>query len=68
MRVTAAELDDITEEDFGEYERVRQSGVCNMWSQDVERIAGIDSTTKLGIMKHYKALCAKWPLIRELKS
>ena len=58
-----AELSDITADDFTRYEDVRVSGVCNMWSPNAERIAGISTETKLGIMKHYKALCDQWPHI-----
>ena len=68
MRPTAAELEEISADDFTRYEDVRVSGACNMWSSDVERRAGISTETKLGIMKHYRALCAKWPHIRNLEA
>ena len=66
MRHTAAKLDDITEEDFVAYESVRRSGICNMWSNEVEDITDITTETKLGIMKQYEALYAKWPHVRNL--
>ena len=59
-------LKDITKEDFAAYEGVRESGILNMWSSQVEDIAGITKETKLAIMKHYGELCAKWPTIRDL--
>ena len=59
-------LEDITKGDFAAYEDVRESGILNMWSSQVEDIAGITKETKLAIMKHYGELCSKWPDIREL--
>ncbi len=60
------ELEDITQENFQSYEDVRQSGVTNMLSPAVQSFAGFDKETHLAIMKHYGALCAKWPAIRDL--
>ena len=68
MRHTTAELDDITEEDFAAYEEVREAGYCNMWSPEVEDYASISKEAHLGIIKHYEALCAKWPHIRNLET
>ena len=60
------ELEGITKEDFQAYEKVRQSGITNMLSPDVESLASINKKTHLAIMKHYGELCTKWPDIREL--
>ncbi len=60
------ELEDITMEDFQAYEEVRQSGVTNMLSPDVQDLAGISKETHAAIMEHYGELCTKWPAIREL--
>ena len=60
------ELEDISIEDFQAYEEVRTSGVTNMLSSQVRELAGIDKDTHAAIMKHYSALFAKWPAIRDL--
>ena len=60
------ELEDITIDDFQAYEEVRQSGVTNMLSPDVESLASISKEVHLAILEHYSELCAKWPDIREL--
>ena len=62
------ELQDITMDDFQAYEGVRESGVTNMLSPDVQDLAGISKEVHAAIMKHYSALCAKWPAIRDLSS
>ena len=60
------ELKDITLEDFQAYEEVRQSGVTNMLSPDVQDLADISKEVHLAIMERYGELCTKWPDIREL--
>ena len=57
-------IDEITWEDFAAYERVRKSGVCNMWSRDVQLLAGIDKEIHVAIISHYTELDAKWPEVR----
>lgn len=59
------ELEDISKEDFQAYEDIRQSGVVNMLSSQVEDFAGISKEVKVGIMQHYSALNEKWPDIRK---
>lgn len=61
------ELDEIGIADFQAYEDVRQSGVCNMLSSEVEDLAGISRETKAGIMKWYAELCKKYPTVRDLE-
>jgi hypothetical protein len=60
-------MTDVTQEDFEAYEDVRLSGVTNMWSRDVETLAGISDDTHLSIMSNYKDLCDRWPEVRDLK-
>ena len=60
------ELEDITMGDFQAYEEVRQSGVTNMLSPDVQDLADISKEVHVAIMEHYVKLCAKWPAIRDL--
>lgn len=57
---------EITKREFEAYERVRDSGVTNMWSSRVQSLAGIDKETHIAIIKHYSALCAKWPDVRKV--
>ena len=59
-------LDDIAKEDFEAYEHVRISGVTNMLSPDVRELAGISRDVHYTILRHYEALCAKWPDVRKL--
>ena len=54
-------FEQITKEDFQAYEDVRTSGVVNMYSSEVQFLAGIDKATHLGIIRHYSALRDKWP-------
>ncbi len=62
------DIESISKDDFAAYEDVRGSGIANMRSSNVEILAGISKEVKLAIMKHYAALCAKWPDIRNLES
>ena len=56
-------LEDITFEDFQAYEEIRQSGITNMMSPDVQDLAGISKKTHLAIMKYYTELCDKYPAV-----
>lgn len=55
----------VTKADFTAYERVRQSGLVNMWSPQVEDLAGISKEVHLAIIDQYDALNTKWPEIRK---
>ena len=57
-------LEDIALEDFEAYEEIRQSGITNMMSPDVQDLAGISKETHLAIMRHYTELCDKYPAVR----
>lgn len=58
----------VTQDDFADYEELRQSGITNMMSPDVRDLAGIDKETHRAIIEHYEELCAKWPAIRNLNN
>ena len=56
----------ITEEELQEYEKVRVSGVTNMWAVDVvEDLSGLDRDTIRSIMEHYTDLNKKYPGVRK---
>lgn len=44
----------ITKEKFKRFVNVQASGVCNMWSADVEQLAQLTEEEHLEIIKHYK--------------
>ena len=44
----------ITREKFKKFVEVQASGVCNMWSSDVERLTGLTPDEHLEIINHYK--------------
>ena len=60
-------VEDITNDDFQAYENVRKSGVTNMYSYDVQTLAGIDQDTHLAIIEHYDELCKRFPDVRTLE-
>ena len=64
--VTSKTLDQITKEEFQDFETVRRSGVVNMYSHEVVRLAGISPEAHVGIIKHYDKLAAKWPDVRKV--
>ena len=44
----------ITREKFERFLKVQASGVCNMWSREVERLANLTRDECLEIISHYK--------------
>lgn len=57
---------EITKQQFQAYERVRASGITNMWdTQAVELYSGLDRDTILEIIKHYSKLNQKYLDVRE---
>lgn len=57
-------MSDITEQQFTEYERVRQSGVTNMFDlKRVSRLSGLKREVILVIQKNYGALAVKFPQV-----
>jgi len=60
------EMKDITKEAFMAYERVRASGVTNMWDVSyVSELSDLDEDVIFAIMKNYSALNEKWPEVRQ---
>ena len=57
-------LEEITKEQFEDFERVRQGGLYNMMSQDARLAADLDRDTHFSIMRHYETLMEKWPEVR----
>ena len=56
----------ITREEFKAYEKVRVSGVTNMWDvRVVETLSGLDRDTIMEIMKTYSQLVEKYPGVRK---
>lgn len=43
----------ITREKFKRFVEVQASGVCNMWSRDVEQLADLTKDEHLEIINHY---------------
>ena len=43
----------ITKRKFINYVKVQASGVCNMWSPEVERLANLTKEEHLDIIKNY---------------
>ena len=66
QRPNAIPIDDILKEDFQAYEHVRKSGVTSMWLPDARELAGLRRDVHYTILKHYAALCDKWPDVRKL--
>ena len=50
----------VTKEQFEAFVKVQKSGVCNMWSSQVEVLAGISKETHLEIIEHYEELEAQY--------
>ena len=61
----AKPLEEITREEFEAFEWVRAGGLVNMFSPQVRDLAGISAEAHVGVIKHYDALLAKWPDVRE---
>lgn len=58
---------DVSKEKFAKYEKVRCSGITNMF--DVRRVcslSGLDQEEVFHIMEHYEELAAAYPDIRKL--
>lgn len=46
----------VTREDFKRFVEVQKSGVCNMLSSRVEKLAGLTQEQHLYIIQHYEEL------------
>jgi len=59
---------EITKEEFEAYEKVRASGVTNMFAVNVVcELSGLDREKVMEIMKTYQKLMDKFPEVRKLK-
>ena len=56
---------EITKEQFQAFEKIRESGVCNMFDSAVQRMGGFSKAVHLAIMDQYGELEAKYPGIRK---
>ena len=56
----------ITKQEFEDYERVRASGVINMYAVNiVSDLSGLDRETIIQIMKEYEDLEKRYPEVRQ---
>ena len=56
----------ITKKDFKAYEKVRVSGVTNMWAVDlIEKLSGLSREQILLIMKNYEEYMKMFPEVRK---
>lgn len=59
-------FDKITRAQFEAYERVRESGVTNMWdARVVSMLSGLTKEQILTIIENYEELLKKYPNVRE---
>jgi len=59
-------MGEITKEEFEAYEKVRKSGVTNMFDVPVVgRLSGLSRNKIFAIMKEYKELMEKYPDVRK---
>ena len=56
----SASLNSVTQRAFLAYERVRKSGVTNMYSREVQDLADITEEVHVLILKHYATLAKAW--------
>ena len=60
------EKENITKEQFEAYEKVRSSGVTNMFAVNVvEDLSGLDRDTIVTVMDNYGYLVKKFPDVRK---
>ena len=60
---------DITKEEFEAYERVRASGITNMFDvRTVQTLSGLTKEKILAIMQNYGKLMKQYPDVRKFKS
>lgn len=59
-------MTDITKQEFEAYEKVRVSGVTNMFDvRVVQALSGLSREKILAIMKNYEELMKKYPDVRK---
>ena len=60
------ETKQITKEDFEAYEKVRASGLVNMFmTTTVEELSGLSKEKQIAIMKGYEELNETYPKVRK---
>jgi len=65
MKVKEVPFEDITEEQFIAYEKVRRSGVVNMFDVEaVSFLSELDLPVISGIMRNYRKLMERYPNVR----
>lgn len=64
-RAQLKNLEDITKEEFMDFEDVRRSGLVNMLDSRVCDLANLDKDTHFSITHFYSELDAKWPDVRK---
>lgn len=50
----------VTKEQFERYKQVQKSGVCNMWSSDVQTLACISREVHMEIIRDYDKLAEQY--------
>ena len=62
MRVSAAPMDTITEQDFKDFVEVRNGGLTNMMrTANVSDLSGLSSEKVKCILTNFAAMCEKFP-------
>jgi hypothetical protein len=56
---------EVTKEQFMAFERIRKSGVCNMFDAAVQRMGGFSKAVHLAIIGQYNELEQKYPGVRK---
>ena len=57
---------EVTKQQFEAYERVRASGITNMWDvRRVKRLSGLSQATIHEIIKRYPELMKQYPDVRK---
>jgi len=57
----------ITKQEYEKYERVRASGVTNMYdSKFVKKLSGLSEEKQIAIMENFGELMKTWPDVREI--
>jgi len=63
---TLNKLKEITKSEYEAYEKVRESGITNMFDvKNVEALSGLTRETIIQIMKQYSDLMKKFPGVRK---
>lgn len=58
------DIEELTEQDFQQYERTRKRGRLNMWTPQAQQLSNLDPDTYFSVLHHYRALMEKFPDVR----